>query len=386
MAKIKKDYYELLGVERGASTEEIKKAYRKLALKYHPDKNPGNKQAEELFKDISEAYEVLSDPEKRAAYDQFGHAAFDQRAAGPTGFHDPFEIFKEVFGSGTFFGDSLFGSLFEEAFGVGVGGKRGKQQRGADLRCDLKISFEEAALGCEKEITFTKLDTCPGCEGRGYAPGSGMISCPVCSGSGQIRSSKGFFTIAQTCPRCHGAGAIIEKPCLRCHGEGRIKQTAQLKVKIPPGIDEGYRLRLSGHGESGIAGGPPGDLYVVIHVMPHELFSRQGNDLLCEMPISFAQAALGGEISVPTLTGHEVLRIPPGTQSGKIFRLRHKGIADIHGHGIGDLLVKVHVEVPTHLTPTQRSLLEAFAAACDQKTHPQQESFFEKAKRFFRSS
>ncbi|QSR85639.1 molecular chaperone DnaJ [Methylacidimicrobium sp. B4] len=378
-----RDYYEILGVAKGASAEEIKKAYRKLALKYHPDRNAGDRAAEEKFKELSKAYEALSDPERRAAYDRYGPAAFEaQGGATSAGFHDPFEIFKEVFGGSGLFGEGVFGSLFEEAFGVG-GNKRSRQERGADLRCDLEIDFEEAALGCEKQIAFPKLDVCSACGGSGVAPGSSRKACPTCHGQGQVRVTRGFLTVAQTCPRCQGTGAVVERPCASCRGEGRVKQTAEMSIKIPAGIDDGYRLRLAGYGERGSAGGPAGDLYVVVHVRRHEVFERQGNDLYCDMPISFVQAALGGEATVPCLVGKATLKIPAGTQSGQVFRLRGRGVADVHGRGIGDLLVRVAVEVPTRLNAEQREKLEAFAASCAPDTHPQQEGFLERAKRFF---
>ncbi|WP_018291014.1 molecular chaperone DnaJ [Verrucomicrobium sp. 3C] len=380
-----RDYYEILGITKGASAEEIKKAYRKQALKYHPDRNAGDRAAEEKFKELSKAYEALSDPEKRAAYDRYGPAAFEaQGGATAAGFHDPFEIFKEVFGGSGLFGEGVFGSLFEEAFGGG-GGRRSRQERGSDLRCDLEIDFEEAALGCEKHIAFPKLESCSVCGGSGVAAGSARKVCPTCHGQGQVRVTRGFLTVAQTCPRCHGTGAVIDRPCAACRGAGRVKQTAEMNIKIPAGIDDGYRLRLAGYGESGTAGGPTGDLYVVVHVRRHEVFERQGNDLHCDMPISFVQAALGGEVTVPCLVGKATLKIPAGTQSGQVFRLRGRGVADVHGRGIGDLLVRVAIEVPTRLNAEQRQKLEAFAASCGSETHPQQEGFFERAKRFFRA-
>ncbi len=377
----KRDYYEVLGVDRDAGEEEIKKAYRKLAIKYHPDKNPGDKAAEEKFKELGEAYEALSEPQKRAAYDQYGHAAFDPRArAGGFrggGFHDPFEIFREVFGGGG------TGSIFDELFGGERRDPTGPQ-RGADLRYDMEISFQEAVLGCEKEIAVTKLDACESCRGSGAEPGSTVKTCSTCGGRGQVISSRGIFSIAQTCPRCEGAGRVNEKPCRACHGAGRRERTSKINIKIPPGVDTGARLRSAGNGEGGIRGGPAGNLYVVLHVKPHEIFQRDGDDLICNVPLSFVQAALGAEIEVPTLAGKAHIKIPPGTQAGTIFRLKGKGVKNVQGYGVGDLHVRVHVEVPAHLNAVQRAKLQEFADLCDPNVNPQTKSFFEKAKDLFR--
>jgi molecular chaperone DnaJ len=381
----KRDYYEVLGVDRNATVEEIKKAYRKLALKYHPDRNPGDKSAEEKFKEIGEAYEVLSDPEKRAAYDQYGHAAFDPRARAGAGgfgggFHDPFDIFREVFGSA-----GLGASLFDEFFGGPHRDPTGAEP-GADLRCDVELTLEEAAQGCEKEITLTKLGTCPSCHGTGAEGPARMRTCTACGGRGQVVTTRGIFSIAQTCPRCEGLGRVMEKQCKACQGTGRREQTSKIKLKIPAGVDNGARLRSVGNGEAGVRGGPPGDLYVVVHVKPHEIFRRDGDDLICEVPISFVQAALGAEIEVPTLTGTTRITIPPGTQSGTVFRVKGKGIKNLEGYGYGDLHVRVVVEVPTRLNAAQRAKLEEFAALCDESVNPMRQGFFAKAKNLFKQT
>jgi molecular chaperone DnaJ len=375
----KRDYYEVLLVERMASTEEIKKSYRKLAVKYHPDKNPGDKTAEEKFKELGEAYEILIDPQKRAVYDQHGHAAFDRRAGGGFprggGFHDPFDIFREVFGGG--------GNIFDDLFGGGRSDPTAPQ-RGEDLRYDMEITFEEAAHGCEKEITVTKPERCEVCDGSGAEAGSRVKGCPTCGGRGQVISSRGIFSIAQTCPACQGAGRVIEKPCKACHGSGRRDRPSKIKLKIPGGVDTGSRLRSMGNGQAGLRGGPSGDLYVILHVKPHEIFQRDGDDLLCEVPVGFVQAALGTEIEVPTLTGKAEIKIPAGTQPGTMFRLKGKGVKNVQGYGHGDLHVRVLVEVPTHLTAAQRAKLEEFAALCNGKESPISQGFFEKAKKLFK--
>jgi len=379
----KRDYYEVLGVPRTADAEEIKKAYRKLAVKYHPDKNPGDKAAEEKFKELGEAYEALSDPQRRAAYDQYGHAAFDPRSRAGRGgggfsgggFHDPFDIFREVFGGGS-------GSIFDEFFGNR--NDPTQPQRGDDLRYDLEITLEEAAHGCEKEITVTKGERCDACHGSGSEEGAKVRSCPTCGGRGQVLSSRGIFSIAQTCPACQGAGRVVEKPCRACRGAGVREKNSKIKLNIPAGVDTGVRLRSSGNGDAGARGGPPGDLYVVLRVKPHDVFHREGDDLLCEVPVPFPRAALGGEIEVPTLEGRATVKIPAGTQSGTIFRLKGRGLKNLQGYGQGDLHVRVSVEVPTHLTSEQRRKLEEYAALCNGKESPLAQGFFEKAKRFFK--
>jgi molecular chaperone DnaJ len=370
----KRDYYEVLGVERAATNEEIKRSYRKLAVQFHPDKNPENPQAEEKFKELGEAYDVLMDPDKRAAYDRFGHAAFSQGTSFRGGFHDPFDIFREVFSGG--------GGIFETFFGTSTGSEDG--QRGSDLRYDMQITLEEAAFGAEKEIEVRKLDTCGKCHGSGAEPESRAIRCPTCGGRGQVISSRGFFQVSQTCPRCRGLGEILEKPCQQCHGDGRVEKPTRIKLTIPPGISNGARLRSTGNGEAGIRGGPHGDLYVVIHVKEHRIFQRDGDDLYCEVPIAFATAALGGEIGVPTLQGKATLKIPAGTQPGQMFKFRGKGLVNISGRGHGDLMVRVVVEVPTKLNAQQRQKLEEFANLCGEENTPLRKSFFDRAKEFFK--
>jgi molecular chaperone DnaJ len=350
----KRDYYEVLAVARDASDQQIKSAYRKLALKYHPDRNPGDKSAEEKFKEAAEAYAILADAQKRAAYDRFGHAGVSS-TGGSQGF-DPtiFADFGDILGGlGDVFG---FGDLFG-------GRRRGGPQRGADLRYDLEISFDEAAKGTETTIQVPRLETCGTCHGTGAASGTSPVTCPQCRGTGQIRRQQGFFTIAHTCGQCRGAGRIVQKPCLTCHGAAQVQVDRKLTVKIPPGIATGQRLRLHGEGEHGTAGGPPGDLYVVIGVQEHSFFRRDGNDLVLDMPVSYPTLALGGEITVPTLEGTDKLKIPEGTAAGSTFRLRSKGMPDVSGRGRGDLYVNVQVDIPKKLTKDQKSLLQQLAKA-----------------------
>ena len=376
----KRDYYEILEVSRDETAEGIKKSYRRLAVKYHPDKNPGDKQAEEKFKELGEAYEALSDPQKKAAYDQYGHDAFDPRQRARTGgtgggFHDPFDIFREVFGG------AGGGSIFENLFGGGQ--DPSAPARGDDLRYDLQITLEEAALGCEKEISVTKMDQCDSCRGSGAEAGSKLKTCGTCGGRGQVLTSRGIFSIAQTCPHCKGQGRILEKPCRTCHGDGKRQNSSKIKLRIPAGVEAGSRLRSSGNGEAGFRGGPAGDLYVFLQVKEHEIFSREGDDLQCEVPVSFVQATLGSEIEVPTLQGRATIRIPAGTQPGTVLRLKGRGVKNLQGYGQGDLHVRVQVEVPTQLNSDQRQKLQEFAALCDGKEAPLAQGFFEKAKKFF---
>src|SRR3954466_551946 len=343
----KRDYYEVLGVNKDASDDEIKKAYRKLAMKHHPDRNPDNPKAEEHFKEAKEAYEILTDSNKRAAYDHYGHAGVDPSSAA---------------GAGAGFGgfSDAFGDIFSDIFGGGR--QRSTVFRGADLRYNLEISLEDAARGTETRIRIPALEECETCKGTGAKPGTQPTTCATCGGHGQVRMQQGFFSIQQTCPKCHGTGKIITSPCQPCNGSGRIKQHKTLSVKIPSGVDEGDRIRLSGEGEAGVNGGPSGDLYVVIHIKPHQVFTRDHNDLHCEMPISFTTAALGGDIEVPTLDGYAKIHVPAETQSGKVFRLRGKGIKGVRSRDPGDLLCHVMVETPVNLTERQRELLREFDA------------------------
>lgn len=375
----KRDYYEVLEVGRSSTEEEIKRSYRKLAVKYHPDKNPGDHGAEERFKELGEAYDVLMEPQKRAAYDRYGHAAFQQGGMGGAGggFHDPFDLFREVFGAG---GGS--GGIFDHFFGGGGGDASGRQ-RGSDLRYDMQITLEEAAFGVEKEIEIRKLDSCESCGGSGAQKGSKAVTCPTCRGRGQVVASRGFFQVAQTCPQCHGTGQIIEKPCKSCHGEGRVEKTSRVKIKVPAGIDSDSRLRSSGGGEAGLRGGPSGDLYVVLHIREHEIFVRDGMDLRCEVPLPFTTAALGGEIRVPALEGAVNLKIPAGTQSGAVFRVRGHGMPGLHSTARGDILTHVQVEVPSRLNHEQRDALLRFSELCGEENSPIHKGFYERLKDLF---
>lgn len=383
----KRDYYEVLGVDRNANASEVKKAYRKMAVKFHPDKNPDDPSAEEKFKELGEAYEVLSSDDKRAAYDRYGHAAFSQgmgSSAGGAGV-DPFDIFREVFGGGGGGGGGGAGGIFGDFFGGGGdGGGRGMKRRGSDLRYDLQITLEEAAFGTEKELELEKSSACSSCKGSGSASGGGTKSCSTCGGHGQVISSRGFFQVQQTCPDCGGSGQMISDPCRDCGGAGRAEKRERIKLKIPAGISEGSRLRSSGNGDAGMRGGPAGDLYVVIHVREHEVFERDENDLYCEVPVSFAIASLGGELVVPTLNGKASIRVPEGTQNGTLFRLKDKGMKQLNSARSGDLMVRVQVEVPTKLNRKQKELLDAFSESLGDRNRPIHESFLEKAKRFFK--
>jgi molecular chaperone DnaJ len=380
----KRDYYEVLGVAKNASEEEIKKSYRKLAMKFHPDRNPDNKDAEEHFKEAKEAYEMLSDAQKRAAYDQYGHAGVDPNMAGAGG--QGFGGFAEAFGD-------IFGDIFgQAAAGGGGAGQRGPRSggpqvyRGADLRYSMEITLEQAAHGYETQIRVPSWTTCDICHGNGAKPGTKPEVCPTCGGSGAVRMSQGFFSIQQTCPKCHGSGSYIPEPCVNCHGAGKVKQTKTLEVKIPAGIDDGMRIRSAGNGEPGLNGGPSGDLFVEIHIKQHSVFERDGDDLHCQMPIAFTNAALGGEIEVPTLSGRVTFPVPEGTQSGRTFRLRGKGIKGVRATVPGDLYVHVVVETPVKLTDTQRDLLKQFEKSLTEggaRHSPQSKGWFDRVKSFF---
>jgi molecular chaperone DnaJ len=366
------DYYELLGVGRSADDAEIKKAYRKLAMKFHPDRNPEDAAAEERFKEIQKAYAVLSDKQKRAAYDQFGHAGVDASAGGHGGFGGFSDVFEDI---------------FENIFSGGRGHHRqSRGQRGADLQYNAQLTLEEAALGKQIEITVPKHVHCKTCEGSGAKKGTSPKKCETCNGIGQVRIQQGFFSIQQTCPHCHGEGQVISEPCTTCRGSGRERENKKLTVKIPAGIDDGDRVRLSGEGEAGIYGGGAGDLYVQVNIKKHAIFERQENDLHCEVPISFITAALGGTIDVPTLEGRVSLKIPAETQTGKSLRLRGKGIKSVRGHGVGDLLCRVVVETPVNLTREQKDLLTQFQTSLDNSNaahSPKSSSWFDGVKKFF---
>ena len=381
----KKDYYEILGVSKDATDDEIKKAYRKLALKYHPDRNPDDPSAEEKFKELGEAYEVLSDADKRAAYDRFGHAAFEQ--GGPAagggyaggGFQDPMDIFAQMFSGMGGFAD-MFG-------GAGRGGqKRSTKRPGSDLRYDLDITLEEAAKGCTKKLEIERLVTCKTCHGTGARDGKEAFkSCPTCQGRGIITQQSGFFVQQSTCPTCHGTGEIISDPCPVCRGEGRVREDSHITIRIPAGVATGSQLRIAGEGDAGVHGGPTGDLHVFIDVKPHDIFQREGNDLSCTVPVPLSLAVSGGRLKVPTLEGAATIKLPEGTQNGMIFRLRGKGVKALRGSDVGDMLVEVEVEIPSRLTKEQVDKLNAFASALDEnRNQPACVEFADKAARYLK--
>ncbi len=371
----KRDYYEVLGVEKGVDAADLKKAYRRVAMKFHPDRNPDDPSAEEKFKEANEAYEVLSDENKRAAYDRFGHAGVDGQSGMGGGA-----------GGGAGFGNfsDIFGDVFGDIFGGGGGGRRGGPARGSDLRYNLELSLEEAVKGASVQIKVPTLVSCKTCDGSGAKPGSKPVTCTTCGGHGQVRMQQGFFSVQQTCPSCRGRGTIISDPCKSCHGQGRVEETKTLQVKVPAGVDTGDRIRLSGEGEAGADGGPAGDLYVQVNVRKHSIFQRDGADLYCEVPIDFVDAALGGELEVPTLDGRVKLKVPAETQTGKLFKLRGKGVTPVRGGGVGDLLCRVVVETPVNLTGKQKELLKEFQASMKGgKFSPKKDSWFDGVKKFF---
>ncbi|MBG3129446.1 MULTISPECIES: molecular chaperone DnaJ [Proteus] len=372
----KRDFYEVLGLSKSADEKEIKRAYKRLAMKYHPDRNQGDKESESKFKEIKEAYEILSDAQKRAAYDQYGHAAFEQGGFGGQG--------GGGFGGGADFGD-IFGDVFGDIFG---GGRRQQRAaRGSDLQYNMDLTLEEAVRGITKEIRIPTLETCDKCHGSGAKEGTSAETCSTCHGAGQVHLRQGFFTVQQACPTCHGRGKVIKEPCSKCHGDGRVERAKTLSVKIPAGVDTGDRIRLSGEGEAGENGAPAGDLYVQVHVRQHHIFERDGNNLYCEVPINFAIAALGGEIEVPTLDGRVKLKIPAETQTGKMFRMKGKGVKSVRSSSIGDLMCRVVVETPVKLNEKQKELMqqlgESFGGKSGEKNTPRSKSFLDGVKKFF---
>lgn len=381
------DYYDVLEVSRTATPDEVKKAYRKKALQFHPDKNPNNKDAEKRFKEVSEAYEVLSDERKRQVYDRYGKEGVQGAAAGgghPGGFASMDEALRTFMGAfGGMGGDSIFDSYFG---GEAAGGNRTARRQGASKRVNLTVSFEEAARGVDKELAITNHVTCKECHGKGTASTNGIKKCNRCGGQGQVFEQRGFFSMSMACPQCHGEGQIITDPCKQCHGEGAVKEKQHVKIHIPAGVDNGMRLKMGGYGDAGQGGGPAGDLYVFITVDAHELFEREGNDIILDLPISFAEAALGCKKDVPSLTDHSCrITIPEGTQSGKIFRVRGEGFPNVHGNGKGDLLVRIFVETPTQLTDRQKEILEDYAKLESPVNLPKHKSFLDKIKEIFKS-
>lgn len=381
-----RDYYEILGVNRGCDEAGLKAAFRKLAMEHHPDRNGGCEQAAGRFKEINEAYSVLSDPQKRAAYDRFGHAGVNGAGGGPGGgaqFHDVHDIFNEVFGD-------VFGDMFGGRAG-GRGGQRSGPARGSDLRYDLEISLEQAYAGAEVEITVPSTLNCETCDGSGAKPGTSPTTCTTCHGAGRVRATQGFFQIERACPRCGGSGKIVIDPCQDCHGMGQIRRERTLAVRIPPGVDDGARIRLAGEGDAGLRGGPRGDLYIFISVKPHELFERDGLDLLCTVPVPMCAAALGGEIEAPCLMGGEncdgeckiTVKVPEGAQTGRTLRVKGRGMPSLRGPQRGDLVVELFVETPTKLTARQKELMRELAGLCGEQQHPKSANFLGKAKRFW---
>jgi molecular chaperone DnaJ len=371
----KRDYYEVLGVSKDASERDIKKAYKRLAMKYHPDRTEGDANLEAKFKEVKEAYEVLTDSQKRQMYDQYGHAAFEQNGGGHGGFGG---------GQGDF-GD-IFGDVFGDIFGGGGGRRQSRQQRGADLRYNMELTLEEAVRGKEVEIKVPTWVSCEPCDGSGAKAGSKPKTCPTCLGAGQVQMRQGFFAVQQTCPTCQGTGTVISDPCDSCHGQGRVEKTKTLSVKIPAGVDTGDRIRLTGEGEAGMHGAPSGDLYVQVSVREHPIFTRDGNNLYCEVPISFTTAAIGGEIEVPTLDGRANLKIPAESQTGKMFRMRSKGVKSVRSGSVGDLICKVVIETPINLNERQKELLkelEESMGADNGKNRPKAQGFFDGVKKFF---
>ena len=374
------DYYKTLGVSKSASADEIKKAYRKLAIKYHPDKNPGDKEAEEKFKEVSAAYETLSNPDKRAQYDQFGHDAYTRSGGGANaGGFNAQDIFSQFFGGGGFGGG--FGG-FEDLFGGGRRQDPNAPQQGEDLRYALEIDIEDAMYGVDKKINVSRYENCEECHGSGSAPGTGKKKCTRCGGSGSLNISQGFFSVRQPCPSCSGTGQIIEKPCPKCHGQSRVKNTAPLQFHIPAGVDTNSQIRISGKGNAGLRGGPAGDLYVIIRVRQSNVFEREENDLLCEVPIPFAVAAAGGEVEVPTISGKTKIRVPAGTQSDTVLRLKGKGAPSLRGGGRGDLHIRIIVETPSNLSAEQLELLKKFNDSLTEKNNKRQQEFAQRAKNF----